>query len=289
MSARANWAKETISAGGAGNLTLSGAATTSNCTLNNAIGTNNPFTYLADDGTSKEIGIGYLSASTTLVRTTVLETLVSGTLSRNAPSALNLSTATTVSIVASAQTSVAPWEPYYFTNGNSLSGVTSLGSVDEMTTGFAVAINFLYAIPFNLPVTGYFTSASVYASTAGAAGSVLRIGIYADSATGVPGKLLKEFTSTAALDMTTTGAKTATPSAGIYLTAGYYHIVILAGVAAPTVKGPQYSPAGYKLGATGAQRNSGIIRAYTYAALPADETGNAYGGGGYGICSVYLK
>ena len=289
MSTRANWTKETIRAGGTGNLTLSGAATTANCTFNAAFGTNSPFVYLAEDGTSKEIGIGYLSASTTLVRTTILETLVAGAVTRNAPSALSLSTATTVSIAASTQNSVAPWEPYFFTTGNSLSGVTSLGNTDELAATSSLTINYLFAIPFNLAVTGYFTAASLYVSTAGAAGSVVRVGIYSVAPTGVPGKLLKEFTSTAALDTTTTGAKTATPSTGIYLTAGMYFIVLLAGVAAPTVKGPQYSPAGYFLGATGTVRNSGIIRSFAYAALPADETGNTYAGGSYNYCSVYLK
>lgn len=65
--------KETASAPGTGNVTLAGA-TTGMGTFNAEFGTNTIFNYVIDDGAGKwEIGRGYLSASTTLVRETVLE------------------------------------------------------------------------------------------------------------------------------------------------------------------------------------------------------------------------
>ena len=75
-----NFASETISAGGTGNLTVSGAVDSAHVTLNNAIGLDHYFNYVIKDGNNREEGIGHLSASTTVVRDLALETIVSGTL-----------------------------------------------------------------------------------------------------------------------------------------------------------------------------------------------------------------
>jgi hypothetical protein len=55
---------------GTGDLTLSGAATGFQ-TFNAAFGVGPPFGYCVDNGTAWEIGVGHLSASTTLVRDAV--------------------------------------------------------------------------------------------------------------------------------------------------------------------------------------------------------------------------
>lgn len=59
--------EETSSTSGTGSFTLSGA-TSNNQTFNSAFGTSRPFKYYASSGSQWEQGIGYLSASTTLVR-----------------------------------------------------------------------------------------------------------------------------------------------------------------------------------------------------------------------------
>lgn len=80
--------EETTTTTGTGDITLAGA-TTQNQSFNTAFGTGKRFKYvLVDaDGTDWETGIGYLSASTTLVRETVEA-------STNSGSAINLSSGT---------------------------------------------------------------------------------------------------------------------------------------------------------------------------------------------------
>lgn len=68
--------KDTTTSTGTGNLTLSGTAPTGFVNFNTAFGTGsaNKFQYVIDSsgGSEWEVGIGYLSASTTLVRETIL-------------------------------------------------------------------------------------------------------------------------------------------------------------------------------------------------------------------------
>lgn len=74
--------KDTTTTTGTGNLTLSGTAPTGFVNFNTAFGTGsgNTFQYVIDSsgGSEWEVGIGYLSASTTLVRSTILASSNSG-------------------------------------------------------------------------------------------------------------------------------------------------------------------------------------------------------------------
>ena len=80
--------KDTSTTTGTGDLTLSGTAPTGFQSFNTAFGTNVRFPYVIDSGGADwEVGFGYLSASTTLVREEV-------TASSNSGSAVNLSAGT---------------------------------------------------------------------------------------------------------------------------------------------------------------------------------------------------
>ena len=81
--------KDTTTTTGTGNITLSGTAPTGFVDFNTAFGTSGQrFAYCIDAGTSEwEVGIGYLSASTTLVREEV-------TASSNSGSAVDFSAGT---------------------------------------------------------------------------------------------------------------------------------------------------------------------------------------------------
>jgi len=76
--------KDTTTTTGTGNITLSGTAPTGYQSFNTAFGTNVYFTYAIVGGTEWEVGRGYLSASTTLVRDRVFA-------STNANAAVNFS------------------------------------------------------------------------------------------------------------------------------------------------------------------------------------------------------
>ena len=72
--------KDTSTTAGSGNLTLSGSAPTGYVTFNAAFGTGVRFDYTIENsvGGEWEVGTGYLSASTTFVRETVIESSNSG-------------------------------------------------------------------------------------------------------------------------------------------------------------------------------------------------------------------
>lgn len=70
--------KDTTTSTGTGNLTLSGTAPTGFQTFNAAFGTNVLFYYCIAGGSEWEVGEGYLSASTTMVRSDVLASSNSG-------------------------------------------------------------------------------------------------------------------------------------------------------------------------------------------------------------------
>jgi hypothetical protein len=67
--------KDSTTTTGTGNITLSGTAPTGYESFNTAFGTNTAFIYCisSSGGSEWEVGEGYLSASTTLVRDTVLQ------------------------------------------------------------------------------------------------------------------------------------------------------------------------------------------------------------------------
>ena len=79
--------KDTTTTTGTGNITLSGTAPTGYQSFNTAFGTNIYFTYAIVGGTEWEVGLGYLSASTTLVRSQVFA-------STNSNNAVNFSSGT---------------------------------------------------------------------------------------------------------------------------------------------------------------------------------------------------
>lgn len=69
--------KETTTTTGTGNITLAGAATGFQ-TFNAAFGTDTVFGYCIALGSEWEVGVGYLSASTTLVREIPIDSSNSG-------------------------------------------------------------------------------------------------------------------------------------------------------------------------------------------------------------------
>lgn len=88
MTAYIDRVKDTTTTTGTGNVTLSGTAPTGFQNFNAAFGTQVRFPYVIDGGTGEwEVGLGYLSASTTLVREVVQS-------SSNAGAAVNFSAGT---------------------------------------------------------------------------------------------------------------------------------------------------------------------------------------------------
>lgn len=274
MPGLANLAKETVSVGGTGNLTLGGAVT-GHVTLNNAVGTNRPFTYVIEDGGDYEIGYGRLSASTTFVRTDILQTIVSGAIDFTSPAALTVSTSATVGIDTAVQGIMGGHSGYCFASSG-VNGITSFNHV-RAETAIGSFNGYLNMDTFFLATSKYITACSVHVIGT-AASAALRVGIYSKATNGKPGYLLKEFTDAAVIDCSTSGAKTATPTAGLWLPAGDYFMGAVGNSASITIRAPLYSPSSIDLGLNSSGTAvTNMFRAYTYGALPTgDESGNTY-------------
>lgn len=82
MSAFSDRVQDTSTTTGTGDFTLSGTAPSGKVDFNTAFGTNQRFTYViqGQTGSEWEVGDGYLSGSTTLVRNRVLSSSNSGSL-----------------------------------------------------------------------------------------------------------------------------------------------------------------------------------------------------------------
>lgn len=281
----ANWAKQAVSSGGTGNLTL-GPASAGHVTLDTAMGQERSFVYVIEDGNDREVGLGTLSASNTLVRSTILETLVGGTLTRSSPSAINVTTSALVMIAGAAQNTVGAHHGQAYP-ASGIEGICSMGQTHETGGSQMLTANYLYFCPYWWPVSKLVTQAGVWCHTA-AASSTARLGIYSVAANGKPGKLITEFTTSAQIDVSTTGAKTTSAPTPFWLSSGFYYIG-MASNGSPSFRCPLYSPAGLFLGVdSSGAANRGLCRAYLYAALPSDETSQVQTQAGYRM-SVWLK
>lgn len=282
----ANWAKQTVSSGGTGNLTL-GSASTGHITLDTAMGQNCSFVYVIENGSDREVGLGTLSASTTLVRSTILETLVSGTLTRSSPSAINVTTSALVMIASAAQNTVGAHHGQAYP-ASGIEGICSMGQVNETAGNQAVLSNYLHFFPFWWPVSKLVSQAGVWCHTSASSSSV-RLGIYSIAANGKPGKLITEFTTSTQIDASTTGAKTISAPTPFWLPSGFYYVGMVGSAGSPAFRCPNYSPSGLFLGVdSSGTANLALYRSFTYAALPADETSQTQVQAGYRM-SVWLK
>ena len=124
------------------------------------------------------------------------------------------------------------------------------------TTG-AVAAGTITFAPFWVGTPASFTRIGTEVTTAGAAGSLLRLGIYRDAGNGLPGNLVLD---AGTIDAATTGAKELTIAQT--LAPGLYWLTVLSEVGSPsvrTVSGVGLTPvgAGSLATATGTQGQAG--------------------------------
>lgn len=122
----ANWVKESTATTGTGTINLGGAET-GFIAFSDTFSTADTVHYIIEDGNNKEYGIGTLTTGTpwTLARTTVLETLVSGTFDNTSPAAINLSGSAIVGVgpIAYPPGSIVGFAETTDTSYHSLTGV----------------------------------------------------------------------------------------------------------------------------------------------------------------------
>lgn len=261
-----NWARCTTTTTGTGDLTLSSVS--GYPTINDVVGQGQRFAYaVLDDSTGAplEAGIGYLSASTTMVREKVTDTYSSGTYDNTSPTALTLAAGTKRVIVTGLTRSIMAPIPYIgsgagykgVSNG-ALIGAVGAGSYNDQDTSGRLNI-----FPWVHEYGGEIDAFIINCTTAGAGGTILRMGLYRVGSDGNPAGLIVESGSIA---VSSTGVKTSTFTAFV-LPPGHYWLALLStattalytgttGTAGSVLKGPasignsinDLAVAGYALG-----------------------------------------
>ena len=204
--------KETSTTTGTGSLTLAGAST-NYVSFNTAFGTNRRFVYIIVHQTASEweSGIGYLSASTTLVREQVRNN------SSGTTSAINFSSGTKDVFIGPTRFSHFLC-PTGYQNASSRGVASRHISQGNPSSSQATGANKLRLTPFYLEIGLVATGMRIEIVTA-AASSRARMGLYEVKPNGLPGNLLFE---TADVDTSTTGFKTGSATAKYFPPGCYY-------------------------------------------------------------------
>lgn len=261
-----NWARTTTTTTGTGDLTLSSVS--GYPTINDVVGQGQRFAYaILDDSTGAplEAGIGYLSASTTMVREKVTETYSSSTYDNTSPATLSLASGTKRVIVTGLTRSVMAPLPYIGSGAGykavsnaALIGAVGSGSYNDQDTSGRLNI-----FPWIHEYGGEIDAFIINCTTAGSGGTILRIGLYRVGSDGNPAGLIVESGS---ISVSSTGAKTSTFTAFV-LPPGHYWLALLStattalytgstGTAGSVLRGPasignsinDLAVAGYALG-----------------------------------------
>lgn len=244
-----NWARTTTTTTGTGDLTLSSVS--GYPTINDVVGQGQRFAYaILDDSTGAplEAGIGYLSASTTMVREKVTETYSSSTYDNTSPATLSLASGTKRVIVTGGPRSVMAPLPYIgsgagykgVSNG-ALIGAVGAGSYNDQDTSGRLNI-----FPWVHEYGGEIDAFLINCTTAGAGGTILRMGLYRPGSDGNPAGLIVESGS---ISVSSTGVKTSTFTPFV-LPPGHYWLALLStattalytgttGTAGSVLRGPQ--------------------------------------------------
>lgn len=222
----ADWAKETTTTTGTGNITL--AAASGYPRISAVVGLNKMFSYgVLDDSTGAPIesGIGYLSDANTLVRSKIVETMVSGTFDNTSPTAVTLAAGSKRVICAPLARTIDQVLPLIGnTNGNKFILNDCLNTQSNIAGAYPLDLSGrLNVHPWKHPYGGEIDGFSVYVSTAQAA-TILRIGLYSVGINGLPNKLIVEGSSS--IDLAATGNKVTTFTPQV-LAPGWYYIGLL--------------------------------------------------------------
>jgi len=217
-----NWARTTTTTTGTGNLTLSSVS--GYPTINDVVGQGQRFAYaILDDSTGAplEAGIGYLSASTTMVREKVTETYSSSTYDNTSPATLSLASGTKRVIVTGLTRSVMAPLPYM----GSAAGYKGVGNANLFGTigsnlyNAGDASGRFNCWPWRHEYGGEIDAFITQVTTAGGAGTILRIGLYRIGSDGNPAGLIVESGS---IDVASTGVKTSTFTAFVLPPGNYW-------------------------------------------------------------------
>ena len=112
------------------------------------------------------------------------------------------------------------------------------------------------------------TTVAIQCSTLGASGAA-RLGVYDWDTDGLPGNLIREFTAAAQFDLTTTGQKTITPAAPIWIPPGLYWLLLQGNTSVAAVNAAAVNGHGLASDNNSQRDIMYYTKASTYAALPS--------------------
>lgn len=285
----ANWVKETTATTGTGILTLAGAVSGFVSFANHPeIKDGATIQYVIESDAGREVGEGVFTASgTTLARTTILETLVSGTLDNTSPSALSLTGTSTVFISGNANNLFPKIGLYQTGIGNR--GLVGFGLDVIGSSSTAMTANQMIFFPYIITDKINVASLGIEISTQGAASDVAKIGIYAHDGTNVPAELIYETTD---IVVDSTGNKSHTTSPAFDLVAGVYWIAYVQEGATTRPKvfsgtTPQLHPIATDGKCYNLPRLTSVTSWEGAGSLPSSGSGAAFAGAGT-LCPVVL-
>lgn len=228
-----NFVKETTTTSGTGNITV--ASSTGRARFSDCFAVNLPFFYSINDGNNWELGVGYLSATSTLVRAKILSTLVSGTFDDTSPSAITLSGGTCSVYATPCAQSAMPNKPHISVTNSSAGYMISnnVGVINAAT--MTATVDRQYYLPYYWDCARPMSLMGFRVSSAAAAGKVSRIGLYSVDENGEPDVLLVESTDIA---VDSSGVKTYNFTDKLY-PPGWYCIGLVSN-GAPVYNSPQY-------------------------------------------------
>jgi len=263
--------KEETTTTGTGDLTVAGAVDSDHNAISDFFAINERFCcgILDETNNEREYGIYYLSASTTVVRETVIRN------SSGTASPLSLGAGTKTVIATPLETSL--WLSPDTVNDTATQYVFSLGMSERGT--LSLTASRVYYIPFISIYGGWVTGLALDVTTAQAA-STARLGIYSLGG-GRPAVKLAE---TGALDTTTTGVKEGSFSSDIVISPGLHCVALIgdSAIGVRTYAGDSINPGfvGHDSGSfltlksVVVEAGSGIVLPASPSATPSQRTDN---------------
>lgn len=214
----ASWVRDSTSTTGTGTITLAGSPAAGFIGFDDAFSDGDVVSYVIHDGNNREAGVGVLTsgASWTLARTQIFEKLDSGTYSQWPATGISLSGSATVMCAPSALSTYdagSHCKPY---NSSSVYGMPGDLHLGTSSSNWTPVGDRLYIVPIALLHPIEVDTIMMRCVTA-SSGSTCRVGLYKMSHSVFPMTLIDE----AAIDMTSTGARTASLSGNIVLEPGF--------------------------------------------------------------------
>lgn len=245
----ANWVKETTATTGAGTINLGGAVA-GFIAFSAAFPSGATVLYSIEDGGNRETGLGILTSGSpwTLARTTVFETLVSGTYNGAPSSGINLSGSAVVSINDAVQgfgpNSLTYPSPSLANAVLRPPGVLTYGNDGKGGGEFTATAGRIVCMPFTAYTPLKMTAIGASISTL-SAGGLFRVGLYTRTYDNKVGNLIVDSGN---LSTSATGQVFATLGSTLYLPAGRYFAADCVDNTTATAKGQR--------GAAGAQADN---------------------------------